>query len=126
LQKNELDVFCGQISNNYPLDIFEVYKDSDNGLLYSFWQGKKIYLSSVYKNPNDAKAYLCSLCKEQDVNSPHRYNIDKLDFDNTDIILSEENYDLSIYRDTKKENSANVISKLNTIERAKVYGLSMK
>lgn len=47
-------------------------------------------------------------------------------FDNTDIILSEENYDLSIYRDTKKENSANVISKLNTIERAKVYGLSMK
>lgn len=36
LRANELDVFCGQISNNYPLDIFEVHKDSDNGLLYSF------------------------------------------------------------------------------------------
>lgn len=87
LRANELDVFCGQISNNYPLDIFEVHKDSDNGLLYSFWQGKKIYLSSVYKNPNDAKAYLCTLCKEQDVNSPHCYNIDKLDFYNTDIFI---------------------------------------
>lgn len=87
LKTNELDVFCGQINNNYPLDIFEVYKDSDNGLLYSFWKGKKIYLSSVYKNPNDVKAYLCSLCKEQDVNSSHCYNIDKLDFMGTDIFI---------------------------------------
>lgn len=34
---------------------------------------------------------------------------------------------ICLYIETlKKENSANVISKLNTIERAKVYGLSMK
>lgn len=87
LQKNELDVFCGQIKKNYTLDLFDIYKDYNNGLLYSFWKGKRIYLSSKYTNENDAKAYLCSLCREQDINSPHNYNIDKLDLENTDIFI---------------------------------------
>lgn len=87
LQNNELDVFCGQIKHDYPLDMFDVHRDDSNGLLYSFWKGKKIYLSSKYKKENDVKTYLCSICKEQDAGSPHCYNIDKLDFNNTDIFI---------------------------------------
>ena len=55
-----------------------------------------------------------------------KVDLKQIYFDNTDIILSEGNYDLSIHRSIKKGNRANVIGKENDIERAKVYGLSMK
>ena len=87
LNSNDLDVFCGQIETNYYRDMFDIFIDSDKGLLYSFWKGKKIYLSSKYKDINSAKNYLCSISKEQDINSPHCYNIDDVDFNNTDIFI---------------------------------------
>ena len=87
LKNNELDVFCGQINNEYPMHLFDIFKDSENGLLYSYWKGKKIYLSSKFKDENAAKIYLCSLRKEQDSQSPHCYNINELDIDNTDLVI---------------------------------------
>lgn len=34
------------------------------------------------------KVYLCSICKEQDDNSLHCYNVDKLDISDTDIVIA--------------------------------------
>lgn len=87
LKENDLDVFCGQIKEDYPLNMFAMNKDSDNGLLYSYWDGKKIYLSSKYESEKKAQRYLCSLCKEQDVNSPHYYDIDNLVDDEMDVVI---------------------------------------
>lgn len=87
LKYNELDVFCGQIENIYPEELFEIYKDDDAGLLYSYWKGKKIYLSSKFKDAKKAKSYLCGLCREQDNESPHCYNIDKLDLESVDLVI---------------------------------------
>lgn len=87
LRNNDLDVFLGQIEKDYPRDLFEIFKDEENGLLYSFWHGKKIYLSSKYSEKEIAQAYLSSLCREQDTNSPHCYNIDKLDLDENTVFI---------------------------------------
>lgn len=87
LKDNELDVFCGQIENKYPEQMFEIYKDENAGLLFSYWKGKKIYLSSKFKDAKKAKSYLCSLCREQDTDSPHCYNIDNLDLEDVDIVI---------------------------------------
>ncbi len=87
LKDNELDVFCGQIDNKYDEELFEIYKDEDAGLLYSYWKGKKIYLSSKFKDVKKAKSYLCGLCREQDDASPHCYNIDKLDLESVDLVI---------------------------------------
>lgn len=87
LQNHELDMFNGQVKNEYPGDMFDIFRDEDKGLLYSYWMGKKIYLMSAIQNELVAKEYLCGLCKEQDENSPHSYDIDKLGLTSQDIVI---------------------------------------
>ena len=52
-----------------------------------------------------------------------KLDLKQISFDNSDIILNETNYDLSLHDNIKKENRTNVITKENTFERIKVYGL---
>ena len=52
-----------------------------------------------------------------------KFDLKQISFDNSDIILNETNYDLSLHDNIKKENRTNVITKENTFERIKVYGL---
>ncbi len=87
LQEHDLDMFNGQVKREYSRDIFNIQKDTGNGLMYSYWMGKRIYLSSGIKNELSAKEYLCSLCREQDEDSPHSYHIDKLNLDGEDIVI---------------------------------------
>ncbi len=87
LQEHEIDMFNGQIKKEYPGDMFDISQDKDNGLLYSYWMGRKIYLKSDIKSEAVAKEYLCLLCKEQDENSPHSYHIDKLGLNEQDVVI---------------------------------------
>lgn len=87
LQNHELDMFNGQIKNEYRGDMFDIQRDERNGLLYSYWGAKRIYLSPAIRNELIAKEYLCSLCKEQDGDSPHCYGMDSLDLCSQDVIV---------------------------------------
>ena len=87
LQNHELDMFNGQVKKEYSGDMFDIYRDEGNGLLYSYWGTKKIYLASTIKNELIAKEYLCSLCKEQDEDSPHCYGMDLLDMKCSDVVI---------------------------------------
>ncbi len=87
LQNHELDMFNGQVKNEYPGDMFDICRDEDKGLLYSYWKGKKIYLMSAIQNELVAKEYLCNLCREQDENSPHSYNMEQLGLNSQDVVI---------------------------------------
>ncbi|GFI16871.1 hypothetical protein IMSAGC009_02038 [Lachnospiraceae bacterium] len=87
LQTHDLDMFSGQVRREYKRDMFEVFQDENNGLFYSFWMGKKIYLASAIDSKQSAKQYLCALCREQDEDSPHSYHLDKLALDGQDVVI---------------------------------------
>lgn len=87
LQNHEIDMFNGQIKKEYPDDMFDISRDEANGLLYSYWMGRKIYLKSEIQSRAVAKEYLCLLCKEQDKNSPHCYSMDKLNLNEKDVVI---------------------------------------
>ena len=87
LHDHELDMFNGQIKKEYPWDMFEIYQEGESGLLYSFWKSRKIFLSSGITNERGAKEYLCSLCREQDGNSPHAYRMDRLHFVKDSVVV---------------------------------------
>ena len=40
LQNHELDMFNGQVKKEYSGDMFDIYRDEGNGLLYSYWGTK--------------------------------------------------------------------------------------
>lgn len=87
LHDHELDMFNGQIKKEYRGDMFDIQRDERNGLLYSYWGTKRIYLSHVIRNELIAKEYLCSLCREQDGGSPHCYGMDSLDLCSRDVVI---------------------------------------
>jgi Dimethyladenosine transferase (rRNA methylation) len=87
LRDHELDMFNGQVKRAYDSGMFEVCRDEGCGLLYSYWEGKRIYLNARIQNERIAKEYLCSLCMEQDEESPHCYGIGKLGLSGSDIVI---------------------------------------
>ncbi len=87
LQGHDLDMFNGQVRQRYNGDTFDISFDEEKGLLYSAWMGKRIYLSSDIKSEKAAKAYLCGLCREQDDDSPHSYQIPKLNLSRRDVVI---------------------------------------
>ncbi len=87
LKNHELDMFNGQIKKEYPDSMFNISRDEDNGLLYSYWMDKKIYLKPDIQSESLAKEYLCTLCREQDKDSPHSYKMDQLSLTNQDVVI---------------------------------------
>ncbi len=80
-------MFNGQVGREYGSGMFGIHRDAGSGLLYSYWEGKRIYLKSEIQNELIAKEYLCSLCREQDERSPHCYAIDKLGLGSGDVVI---------------------------------------
>lgn len=106
LQSNDLDMFNGQIEHNYEWSIFDVFNDDENGMLFSFWKGKKIYLKADFKDERSVQQYLCSLCLEQDEKSPHSYHMDKMKFSGDEVVIdcgaAEGFFSLQIIEKVKK------------------------
>jgi hypothetical protein len=105
LRKNPLHIFPYRFPQNYkPCDI-KIEKDEQKGLLFTYWEGKKLY----YKNGHQVKkaqVYFNSLLLEQDPNSPHRYLTSEFDVKQGDVIVdvgaAEGNFSLSVIEKASK------------------------
>lgn len=90
LKTNELDVFNNMnLKQKYDLKKtdFEVQRDPDCGLLYSWWKGKKIYLKRSFSSEKQVQSYLNGIKKEQDMESAHCYSQRRYKFLADDIIV---------------------------------------
>ncbi len=89
---------------NYPfadcyVEEAKCYFDDSIGLYYSIYKGKKLYLSSKYKEKKQAETYVRGLMIEQDPKSPHRYLDKNFNFDGgclLDAGTAEGNFALDV------------------------------
>lgn len=79
LASHDLDLFNNGLDEQYRAlrGAFPIARDEESNLLYSFWNGKKIFLKRGM-GEGEAEAYLLGLKKEQDMDSPHHYPIETL------------------------------------------------
>ncbi len=79
LASHDLDLFNNGLDEQYRAlrGAFPIARDEESNLLYSFWNGKKIFLKRGM-GVGEAEAYLLGLKKEQDMDSPHHYPIETL------------------------------------------------
>lgn len=90
LNSNELDIFNSSVlKSKYNLQNteFDVHKDSSNGLYYSWWKDKKIYLKRSFTSVKQVQSYLNGLIQEQDMESPHCYRQKKYEILPDDVIV---------------------------------------
>lgn len=99
LKQNEISVFPYSFPSEYKASEIELFKDEDLDLLYTMWEGKKLY----YKNgnrPDKARQYFNGLRTEQDMRSPHRYLTADFDVSENDVIVdigaAEGNFALTV------------------------------
>lgn len=99
LKVNPLQIFPYQFPEKYKAVDILIKKDEAKKLLYTLWEGKKLY----YKNGHQVKkaqTYFNSLLLEQDISSPHRYLTPQFEVKDGDVIVdvgaAEGNFSLSV------------------------------
>jgi hypothetical protein len=99
LKGNPLHIFPYAFPEKYKPSDIKIEKDEEKGLLFTLWEGKKLY----YKNGHQVKkaqTYFNSLLLEQDSDSPHRYLTEDFDVKEGDVIVdvgaAEGNFSLSV------------------------------
>lgn len=88
LRKNNLYYFFGGLKEKYAGKEREVpiYEDNQTKLLYSYWNGKKMYMKRGYTK-YQAQRYIASLLMEQDSRSPHFYGNANFDYCDNDVLV---------------------------------------
>lgn len=78
VKKNGLDIFNYDFCKLYEEDVLpiNVEFDSECGLYYVIYSGKKMYISRMYKTEKEVADYVRGIMKEQDSQSPHCYLTD--------------------------------------------------
>lgn len=98
LKNNSLDVFNYEFVNKYTCD--EIVVESENGLLYTIHNGKKMFFSRDYDSAEKVKTYYKSLLVEQDPKSPHRYLTNNFTVDDGAVVIdagvAEGNFTLDV------------------------------
>ncbi len=99
LKVNPLHIFPYGFPEKYKPSDIKIEKDEHKNLLYTYWEGKKLY----YKNGHQikkAQVYFNSLLLEQDPDSPHRYLTSEFEVKQGDVIVdvgaAEGNFSLSV------------------------------
>lgn len=99
LRENPLHIFPYYFPEKYSPEHIRIEKDEAKGLLFTYWEGKKLF----YKNGHQikkAQVYFNSLLLEQDKDSPHRYLTSAFDVKPGDVIVdvgaAEGNFSLSV------------------------------
>jgi RNA-binding protein YhbY len=105
LTNNSLSVFPYDFQNNYKSTDVVINRDDNTGLLYTLHDNKRLFFKKDFTEEL-AREYYCSLQKEQDNLSPHRYlspnfSIDVNDFV-ADIGCAEGIFALSIVEKVKE------------------------
>jgi tRNA A58 N-methylase Trm61 len=99
LKKNPLHVFPYDFPEKYKAAKIIIEKDEDKGLLFTFWEGKKLFYKNGYQIKK-AQTYFNSLLLEQDPISPHSYLTADFDVKEGDVIVdvgaAEGNFSLSV------------------------------
>ncbi len=99
LKKSPLHIFPYDFPEKYKAAGIRIEKDEDKGLLFTFWEGKKLYYKNGYQIKK-AQTYFNSLLLEQDPNSPHCYLTADFDVNEGDVIVdvgaAEGNFSLSV------------------------------
>lgn len=99
LKSHPLHIFPYNFPEKYKPEDIKIEKDSEQGLLYTLWEGKKLYFKNGHQRKK-AQVYFNSLLLEQDPNSPHRYLTTDFDVKEGDVIVdvgaAEGNFSLSV------------------------------
>ena len=105
LRNNPVTIFPYSFNNDYSPDNTEVFTDQESRMLYVFLEGRRLYFRKGWSK-NRIKRAFTDLCREQDINSPHRYLNDSFEVDKNDIIAdigaAEGNFSLSVIEKVKK------------------------
>jgi len=83
-QKNSFSIFPYEFIHKYKLP--KVLYDNDCRMHYILHKGKKLYMPSEW-NENQCANYYKGLCIEQDVDSPHRYEVENYMVKEGDVIV---------------------------------------
>lgn len=85
--------------DQYFEDNIEVYDDADKGLRYVIMAGERLYFKKRWSKKRIRKSYN-ELIREQDPESPHRYEDKSFKFENGDVLAdigaAEGNFALSV------------------------------
>lgn len=105
LKSHSLHIFPYNFPEKYKPEDILIEKDSEKGLLYTLWEGKKLYFKNGHQRKK-AQVYFNSLLLEQDPLSPHRYLTENFDVHAGDVIVdvgaAEGNFSLSVIEKVKK------------------------
>lgn len=105
LKSHSLHIFPYNFPEKYKPEDILIEKDSEKGLLYTLWEGKKLYFKNGHQREK-AQVYFNSLLLEQDPLSPHRYLTENFDVHAGDVIVdvgaAEGNFSLSVIEKVKK------------------------
>ena len=100
-----LHIFPYGFTKSYTKDTIELVKDSNSGLFYTFFEGKKMFFKRSW-TPEIIKEYYNFLLMEQDIQSPHRYLVDSFCIQNDDVVAdigaAEGIFSLSIIEKVQK------------------------
>jgi phospholipid N-methyltransferase len=105
LKSHPMHIFPYNFPEKYRPEDIKIEKDSKKGLLYTLWEGKKLYFKNGHQRKK-AQVYFNSLLLEQDPLSPHRYLTDNFDVHVGDVIVdvgaAEGNFSLSVIEKVKQ------------------------
>lgn len=105
--KYGLRQYCYTFMNENFITEDDIFLDEKNGLLYCYYDGKRMYLKRSYQDKKDAANYVDTLAREQIEGSPHCYRDSIFDYNIKngtvfDIGCAEGNFGLSIIDDIDK------------------------
>ena len=87
LKTHDISIFNNEKMNKMADRVrFEIEYDDKSGLLFSYWNEKKIYLKRSF-NQKMAESYLRSIFIEQMHESPHSYKQVGYDISNGDVVV---------------------------------------
>lgn len=87
LRKHDARMFCYDFPEKYLHNEVKVFFDDNEQMNYVLHNGKRMYLPNKFPNEEIMRQYYNSLCMEQDVQSPHLYQSDRVHVEEGDVIL---------------------------------------
>ncbi len=100
IDTGSINVFNSAFTEKACYKNVECEYDSENGLLFTYYTGKKMYMSRAYRTPEQVRAYVSVIMQEQDVKSPHCYFSEYFYVNDGDVVIdagvAEGNFALSI------------------------------
>ena len=86
IKNSTVSVFPQKFKDKYELHDVDV-KKNENGLFYTVYDGRKLFLKKKYKSRFRAQRYLNNIFMEQDPQSPHKYLSDSFHPQKNDIVF---------------------------------------